>query len=236
MMVGFHSSYRFLTIIAICTIGCFGPNTSNSQDASWQEDFGLSERTLLSEGRNEFFVLEPGFQLTLESSTEKLVITVLDATKKVDGVMTRVVEEREWRNGELIEVSRNFFAICKETKDVFYFGEEVDMYKGGKVDNHAGAWIAGVDGAKAGLIMPAKPKAGMKYYQEIAEGVAMDRAEVIKLDEEIDTPAGSFSNCLLTKEGTKVNPLEREFKTYAPGIGIVQDQKLLLTKHGFIDK
>ena len=136
----------------------------------------------------------------------------------------------------MIEISRNFFAICKETKDVFYFGEDVDMYKGGKVENHAGAWIAGVDGAKAGLIMPAKPRSGMKYYQEIAEGVAMDRAEVIKLDEGIDTPAGSFSDCLLTKEGTKVNPFEREFKTYALGIGLVQDQKLLLTEHGFINK
>ena len=235
MTTKLNASYKLFAILMICAMGCVGPGTSNSQNTSWQEDFGLSERTLLSEGRNDFFVLETGFQLTLESTTEKLVITVLDETKKVDGVTTRIVEEREWRNGTLIEVSRNFFAICKETKDVFYFGEDVDMYKGGKVDNHSGAWLAGIDGAKAGLIMPAKPEAGMKYYQEIAEGVAMDRAEVIKLDEEIDTPAGSFSNCLLTKEGTKVNPFEREFKTYAPGIGLVQDEKLLLTKYGFIN-
>lgn len=236
MLLNTKFSFQYLVTSVLCIIGCMGPGTTNSQDSSWQEDFGISERTLLSEGRNDYFILEVGFQLTLESPTEKLVVTVLDETKKIDGIITRVVEEKEWRNGELIEISRNFFAICKETKDVFYFGEDVDMYKGGKVENHAGAWIAGVDGAKAGLIMPAKPRSGMKYYQEIAEGVAMDRAEVIKLDEEIDTPAGSFSDCLLTKEGTKVNPFEREFKTYAPGIGLVQDQKLLLTKHEFINK
>ncbi len=236
MTIKLHSSIKLFIIIAMYAIGCTGPETTNSQNATWQKDFNLSERTLLPTGRNDYFILEPGFQLVLESATEKLTITVLDETKEVDGITTRIVEEREWINGGLKEVSRNYFAICEETKDVFYFGEEVDMYKDGKIDSHSGAWVAGKDGAKAGLLMPAKPEPGMKYYQEIAEGVAMDRAEVIKLDEAIDTPASSFSNCLLTKESTAINPFEREFKTYAPGIGLVQDEKLLLTKHGFIDK
>ena len=220
----------------MCAIGCVGPGTSNSQNSTYQKDFALSERTLVPTGRNDFFILEPGFQLTLESPTEKLVITVLNETREIDGIITRVVEEREWKNGALKEISINFFAICEETKDVFYFGEEVDIYKDGKIDTHTGAWLAGKDGATAGLAMPANPKVGMKYYQEVAEGVAMDRAEIIKLDEAIDTPAGSFSNCLLTKESTAINPFEREFKTYVSGIGLVQDEKLLLTKHGFIDQ
>lgn len=110
------------------------------------------------------------------------------------------------------------------------------MYKGGKVDNHKGAWLVGKNGAKAGLMMPGKPRMGMKYYQEIAPGVAMDRAEIIKVDDVLETPAGSFSKYLLTKEGTALNLFEREFKTYAPGIGLIQDEKLLLTKYGFIGK
>ncbi len=236
MAIKLHPSFKLLTIIAMCAIGCVGPGTSNSQNSTYQRDFALSERTLLPTGRNDFFILEPGYQLTLESPTEKLVVTVLNETREVDGITTRVVEEREWKNGTLKEISINYFAICEETKDIFYFGEEVDIYKDGKVDNHAGAWLAGKDSATAGLGMPAMPKVGMKYYQEIAEGVAMDRAEIIKLDESIDTPAGSFSNCLLTKESTAVNPFEREFKTYVPGIGLVQDEKLLLTKHGFVDQ
>ena len=222
-------------IIALFTVAC-GGDPSAQGSSSWQEDFGLSERSLVPSGRNEYFVLEPGFQLVLESATEKLTITVLDETREVDGVTTRVVEEREWKNGELIEVSRNFFAMDDQTKDAFYFGEEVDMYKDGKVDNHSGAWLAGIDGAKAGLIMPARPKVGMRYYQEIARGVAMDRAEILKLDDKLDTPAGAFSNCLLTKEGSALNPFELEFKTYAPGIGLLQDEKLLLTEYGFIEK
>jgi len=201
---------------------------------SWQKDFGLSKRTLETTGRSDYFILEPGFQLVLEGGNERLVITVLDETREVDGVMTRVVEEREWSYGRLIEVSRNFFAIDGQTADVFYFGEEVDMYHRGQLLNHHGSWLAGRDGARAGMIMPGSPRRGMKYYQEVAPGRAMDRAEVIRRDDRIETPAGAFENCLLTKEGTALNFMEREYKVYAPGIGLVRDQSLLLTEHGFV--
>jgi hypothetical protein len=199
----------------------------------------MSERTLGATERNEYFILEPGFQLVLEhgggeKNHERLEITVLDELKEVDGVMTRVVEEREWTNGELKEVSRNFFAICERTRDVFYFGEEVDMYKDGKKISHEGAWLAGENGAAAGMIIPGAPKVGMRYYQEVAPGVAMDRAEVVNLDGSLKTPAGTFTKCLITMEGTALNPFEKESKTYAPGIGLIQDEKLLLTKHGFL--
>ena len=153
----------------------------------------------------------------------------------MDGLETRVVEEREWKNGGLVEISRNYFAICDETKDVYYFGEEVDMFQGGVLSSHSGAWRSGEEDAKFGLIMPGDPTLGMKYYQEIAPGVAMDRAEVINLDETFSTPAGEFSNVLVTKEGTALNLLEKEFKSYAPGIGLVQDQNLVLGEYGFIE-
>ena len=118
----------------------------------------------------------------------------------------------------------------------FYFGEEVDFYRNGKVVDHHGAWLVGENGARAGLAMSGNPRVDMKYYQEIAPGVAMDRAEVINLDDNLKTPADTFSKCLTTKEGTALNLFEVEFKTYAPGIGLIQDESLLLTKHGFIEK
>lgn len=223
--------------IALMAVSCVNSqNASSQKESSWQEEFGLAARNLVPTGRNQFFILEPGFQLVLESKTAKLVVTVLDETKEVTGVTTRVVEEREWKSGNLVEVSRNFFAICERTNDVFYFGEDVDMYKKGKIANHKGAWLAGVKAAKAGLIMPGEPKVRMKYYQEVAPRVAMDRAEVVSVDHTLETPAGSFTKCLRTKEGTALSFFEREFKTYAPGIGLIQDQKLLLTSHGFIEK
>jgi len=235
-----NTIHAVVTVMMIVVIGATGGaglrNSSPQSESSWQEEFGLSKRSLVPTGRNQYFILEPGFQLVLEEENEKLTITVLDETRKVNGIVTRVVEEREWENGNLIEVSRNFFAIDEKTKDVFYFGEEVDMYKGGKVINHSGAWLAGKNGARAGLIMSGQPKVGMKYYQEIAPEVAMDRAEIISVDDTLETPAGSFSKCLKTKEGTPLEPSEKEFKIYAPEIGLIQDESLLLTKYGFIEK
>jgi hypothetical protein len=201
---------------------------------SYQDEFGISQCKLSTTGRNEYFILEPGYQLVLEGGGERLQITVLDETKTVAGVLTRVVEEREWNGDRLKEVSRNYFAICEQTKDVFYFGEEVDNYKNGRVDNHNGTWLAGVNGNKPGLIMPGTPKRGMKYYQEIAPGVAMDRAEIESLEETCTTPAGSFKRCMKVKEGSAIELFAKEYKYHAPGIGLVRDEDLQLVRYGFV--
>jgi hypothetical protein len=206
---------------------------ATAADASWQEEFSLEQCTLKTTGRNQYFILEEGYQLVLESDDTKLEITVSDETKEVNGVTTRIVEEKEWKNGELYEIAKNYFALCEQTNDVYYFGEDVDFYENGQIVKHDGTWLAGVDGGKAGLIMPATPKVGMKYYQEIAPGVAMDRAEVIALDEKCETPAGTFS-CLKVKEGSALNLVETEYKLHAPGIGLVGDEDLKLVKHGFV--
>jgi hypothetical protein len=225
-----------LTMAAVFAGGCGSSAESDPfADPSWRHQFGISECSLAATGRNQYLVLEPGFRLVLEGAGERLAITVLDRTKDVTGVTTRVVEEREWKDGDLIEVSRNFFAICPTTKDVFYFGEEVDDVKDGQVVGHAGAWLAGENGARAGLIMPGKPKAGMKYYQEIAPDVALDRAEIVSLDETVETPLGVFSNGLKTRESTALDTNAKEFKTYAPGVGLVQEEALLLTDYGFVE-
>ena len=239
-------SYLFSTLISIILTllfsGCKSSQTpqivnppSSGSKSSFQEEFNLAECTLGPTGSNEYFILDPGFQIVLEGGNEKVIITVLDETILVDGVETRVVEEREWKNEELIETSRNFFAVCEETNDVFYFGEDVEMFSSGILTSHTGEWRAGVDNAKAGLIMPGTPDIGMKYYQEIAPDVAMDRAEILSNEDTLETPAGTFENVVRTQEGTALNLLEKGFKAYAPGIGLIQDANILLTDYGFTD-
>jgi hypothetical protein len=203
-----------------------------SVDRTWTADFVINPGELVTTGRNPYFILEPGYVLTLEDRDTRLVITVLDETIRVDNVDTRVVEERETAKGALIEISRNFFAISTRTNAVFYFGEDVDMYKDGKVVSHEGAWRSGVKGARFGLAMPGLPLQSAKYYQEIAPGIAMDRAEIVGLTETVKTPAGQFRNVLKVLETTPLEPGVREFKYYANGVGLVQDGDVRLVKYG----
>ena len=223
------------TVLAVLLAGSslvFMAQGRPSVDRTWTADFVINSGELVTTGRNPWFILEPGYVLTLEDRDTRLVITVLDETVRVDNVETRVVEERETAKGELVEISRNFFAISTRTNAVFYFGEDVDMYKGGKVVSHEGAWRSGVNDARFGLAMPGIPLLAAKYYQEIAPGVAMDRAEIVGLGETVKTPAGEFRNVLKVLETTPLEPGVREFKYYANGVGLIQDGDVKLTKYG----
>jgi hypothetical protein len=205
--------------------------------AQWTESFDLERCSFSSTGKNKYFVLEPGYQLTLEGfdgeDTVELVITVLNETDKIGDIETRVVEERESANGKLVEVSRNYYAICTQTNSVFYFGEDVDIFREVKVVSHSGAWRVGSGGAQAGLMMPGVVLLGARYYQEMAPGVAMDRAEIVDNNETLQTPLRKFEECLKTEETTPLEPHAREYKLYAPEIGLIKDGNLLLTGYGF---
>ena len=207
-------------------------STPQNQDAWGTMSFGIEKSELASSGENPYFILQPGYALVLAAGDERLVITVLEETKVVDGVETRIVEERESSDGRLAEVSRNFFAFNKADRGVHYFGEEVDIYKDGQVVRHEGAWESGQGGARFGLMIPGRPEIGSRFYQEIAPGVAMDRAEIVSLDARLKTPAGEFKGCLKIAETNPVEGGGKETKLYAPGIGLIRDGALLLVEHG----
>lgn len=212
----------------IMSISSLLAGCGSSEDVEWVSEFTVEKDEFASVGRNLYFILEPDYQLVLEDGGERLSITVLSETKVIDGVETRVVEERETKDGRLVEVSRNYFAISKRTNDVFYFGEDVDIYENGRVVSHEGAWQAGVDGARFGLVMPGKIVLGAGYQQETAPRVATDRARNISTNETVKTPAGEFKDCLKVEETTPLERGAKEYKRYAPGVGLVQDGSLKL--------
>ena len=216
-----------LAILVAASAALFA--TPAPQKADFRNTFPVDKAKLSSTGKGTYFILEPGYTLHFRSGKDTLVVSVLEETKVVDGVTTRVVEERETEGGELVEISRNYFALDAATGDVYYFGEDVDIYKNGKVTGHEGAWLSGVNGAGFGLIVPGAPRPGDRYYQESAPKVAMDRAEVVATNAEIEVPAGVFKNCLHTKESSALES-GSEDKYYAPGVGLIKDADFALVK------
>lgn len=229
----------FLVLLIATVAGCASKNKTHQSNASatqpmaggegWQEKFDVDKSDLSPRGMSQYIVLMPGRRAEYQSKDGKLIITVLAETKTVDGVQTAVVEERESKGGKLNEVSRNFFAINKKTGDLYYFGEEVDEYKDGKVVGHEGSWMSGQDGAHFGLLLPGQPKAGRKYYAEMAKN-AKDRCEIKDTNAKITTPLlGTFTNCIKIDETT---PIEKgiSHKIYAPNVGLIEDDEMTLVR------
>jgi hypothetical protein len=209
--------------------------------------FALDECSWSSTGRNQYFTLRPGDWFLLEGEEDgevvRVQIKVLGETKKITftddereslTVNTRVVEEREWKDGQLVEVSRNYYARCDQTGDVYYFGEDVDIYEDGVIVSHDGAWLAGkgtgTGKAFPGLIMPGTFLLGSRYFQERAPGVALDRAEHTQMGLTVTTPAGTFEECVEVKETTPLEPGAVSTKVYCAELGLVVDNVVKLVK------
>jgi hypothetical protein len=201
---------------------------SLSSNRDRRRTFNVNRKNLGPVGYNPYFPLTSGLKIHLTDGHETVVFTVLDETKVVDGVETRVVEEYETKGGVLVEISRNYFAVDKVKGDVYYFGEEVDIYENGQVVSNDGAWLAGVNGAKFGLIMPGRPTVGDKFYLEMAPG-AVERVEIAKIDAMLETPARQFSHVVHAKEYNELDGGTSD-KWYAPGIGMVGDDGMRVVK------
>ena len=181
--------------------------------------------TFTIESTNEFFpmVVEEvsNFLGEEEGAAVETVRTVLDETEVVAGVTTRVIEERETVDGELVEVSRNFFAQAADGT-ICYFGEDVDTYEGGVVIGHEGAWRAGEGNNLPGIQIPAVPEVGMTYAQEYAPGVAEEHSEIVAMGEHLSVPAGEFDDTLRVIETSALDG-DESLKIYVSGIGLAVD-------------
>jgi hypothetical protein len=230
--------FALLTAAACVAIGAGLPS-----DGGFTSEFGISRsETLSSTGGNAYVSLTPGTFLRLEGHDDgrqvAIEITVLSSTRRVrfeaiDGpmsVLTRVVEEREWINGQMTQVSLNYYASCPRSANVYCFGEQATHFHNGRVVGHEGSWMAGKKGAKPGLLMPGSFLLGSRYYHELAPNVSMSRAENLRMGELVETAAGSFEYCVTTLETSAIEPDEEVLKVYAPGIGLIQDGELELVE------
>ena len=171
---------------------------------------------------NRHFPLTPGTTFvsrgTKNGETDTMVVT--NETRTVMGVKTTVVWDRTVnKSNELVEDTYDWYAQDKNG-DVWYFGEDSKVYKHGKVASTAGSWEAGKNGALPGIIMKKNLRVGESWRQEYSEGVAEDMAQVLGTAETVTVPAGTYRNCIKTKDWDSLKPYAIEHKYYCPGAGI----------------
>jgi hypothetical protein len=211
----------------------FAPEVAEQPAADYAPKIDPSN--FVKEVDNPYFPLKPGttwvYEGQTEDGTERVKDTILRETKRVMGVECVVLHDRVWENGELIEDTFDWHAQDREG-NVWYFGENSREIENGEIVSKQGSFEAGVDGALPGIIMPADPKVGDSYRQELSPGEAVDMAEVISLDgaalnDAVTTPYDDFSeDVLVTKDWNPLEPEILEHKYYAPGVGLIGEVKI----------
>ncbi len=163
-----------------------------------------------------------GFTNELEVIEHRVVYTVTDMTKVIDGIETLVVWARDYSAGELAETELAFFAQ-DDDGNVWRMGEHPEEYDGGAFVD-APTWISGIAGAHAGIAMRGDPQEGSRSYSQ-GWGPAVefiDRAVVGGFQDETCVVAGCYEDVLIIDEFNVEEPGAFQHKYFAPGIGNVK--------------
>jgi hypothetical protein len=170
---------------------------------------------------NAWFPLVPGSRAVYVGSKDgkpsRDVLTVSRATRTINGIPCAVVDDRLFLSGKLEERTTDWYSQ-DANGNVWYLGERTaELDRSGKVTSTSGSWLAGSNGAVAGIYMPADPKVGQSYRQEYLKGEAEDHFRVVALFH------GSNPSALLTAEWTPLEPGALDHKLYARGVGVVME-------------
>jgi hypothetical protein len=175
---------------------------------------------------NPYWPMTPGTRWVYretdsEGAVKRVEVTVTNRTRRTAaGVVARVVHDVVTEGGRPVEVTDDWYAQDDEG-NVWYLGERTTEYAGGRPASTAGSFEAGVDGAQAGIIMPARPRVGQTYREEFYKGHAEDKARIVSLREQAEVPFGHFTHVLMTRNINPLEPKSVEFKFYARGVGPV---------------
>jgi hypothetical protein len=213
--------------------------TEEAPDRNWSERLSTVsakdfERTNFDNSTtvdNKWFPLEPGAHSVFEGSaiddgeriSRRVVTTVTDLTKEINGVNTMVVWERDYTEGEEVEAELAFFAQ-DNYGNIWHMGEYPEEYEGGEFEKAPG-WLAGLKDASAGIAMMAEPRLGTPSY---AQGYApppinwIDRGRVYKVGQKTCVPVNCYEDVLVIEEFERNKPGAYQLKYYAPGVGDVR--------------
>jgi hypothetical protein len=206
-------------------------NQSEHLSTVGAKDFDRSNFDNSTTVDNKWSPLEPGAYSVFEGSaiedgeriSRRVVTTVTDLTKEINGVNTVVIWERDYNDGQLVEAELGFFAQDNDG-NVWHMGEYPEEYEDGKFDKAPG-WLAGFEGATAGIAMRAEPRLGTPGY---AQGYApppinwIDRGRVYKVGQKTCVPVKCYEDVLVIEEFERTKPGAYQLKYYAPGVGDIR--------------
>jgi hypothetical protein len=179
---------------------------------------------------NEWLPLQPGTQFVYdgfttedgESTPHRLEFTVTDLTKEIEGVRTVVAWVVDYSDDQLVEKEIAFYAQDKDG-NVWYLGEYPEEYEDGEFVA-ALTWIAGLEGARAGIKMWAEPQPGMSpYFQGWGPAVEWtDYAWVDQIGQETCVLVDCYEDVLVIAESSLGETGAFQLKHYARGVGEVR--------------
>jgi hypothetical protein len=177
---------------------------------------------------NTWWPLIPGRQWVREGTTlvghrpvpHRVITTVTNVWRVVDGVRAVAVLDQDIDAGQISQESLDYLAQDRQG-NVWLVGAYTELYEGGRFVTNEDAWLAGVGGGQAGILMPANPST-IRTPWSIARppGDDADAAEVVQRGASMCVPYGCFRNVLVIREG-KALSLDNEFKYYVSGVGLI---------------
>lgn len=183
-----------------------------------------------TEINNRYFPLEPGLQYVYEGFirqgnkkiSHRKIVTVTELTKEVEGIETVVIYTEDYSNDELLEAEIAFYAQDDEG-NVWFMGEYPEVYEAGEV-LESQAWITGLDGAQAGIVMPAEPEVdGLSYAQGWGSDMNWtDRRQIVALGQQVCARADCYEDVLVAEEFSQEQPNATQVKFFAPEVGEVK--------------
>jgi hypothetical protein len=244
-----HAAFISAALLIGIATACDGGSSQSTQPTSstangtaarslpvGSKPFKMNPADFTTEIDHPYWPMKPGsrwiFRETdAEGSVSRVVVTVLDETKTIMGIEARIVHDQVSEKGEVKEDTFDWYAQDAEG-NLWYLGEDTTEYENGKPKTKEGSWEASVDGALAGVILPAHPEVGMTYREEYYKGHAEDGASILSADAFAKVPYGTFDHGIQTRNFSGIEPDVIEEKIYSKGVGVV----LELTVSGGSDR
>jgi hypothetical protein len=221
-----------LTAILLVVLAAAGCGDDGPSDAVIDPGDGGEYRPVIDPANfvdvvdNPYYPLLPGSRWVYEGESdgelERVEVVVTDERRDVRSISTVVVRDTVSVEGEVVEDTFDWFAQDADG-NVWYFGEDTHEYEDGAEVSAAGSWEHGVDGALAGIVMPADPTVGDAYRQEFYAGEAEDMGEILEVGATVTISLGEYRDVVVTEDWTPLEPDVIEQKSYAPGIGLIHE-------------